>query len=106
MKIFVGNLSYTTDEEALRQLFEPHGQVTSVTVVKDRDTGRSRGFAFVEMPDGQEGRAAIAAVNGVDLDGRSVKADEARERPDRGDRGDHRGGGGGGGSRPPRRERW
>ncbi|MBN1919541.1 MAG: RNA-binding protein, partial [Verrucomicrobia bacterium] len=65
MKIFVGNLSYTTDDEALRQLFEPHGEVTSVSVIKDRDTGRSRGFAFVEMPNSQEGRAAIAAVNGV-----------------------------------------
>jgi len=104
MKIFVGNLSYTTDDEALRQLFEPHGEVTSVTVVKDRDTGRSRGFAFVEMPNDQEARAAIAAVNNVDVDGRAIKADEARERTDRGDR---RGGaGGGGGGRPPRRERW
>lgn len=103
MKIFVGNLSYTTDDEALRQLFEPHGEVTSVTVVKDRDTGRSRGFAFVEMPNDQEARAAIAAVNNVDVDGRAIKADEARERTDRGDR---RGGAGGGGGRPPRRERW
>jgi cold-inducible RNA-binding protein len=105
MKIFVGNLSYTTDDESLRQLFEPHGEVTSVTVVKDRDTGRSRGFGFVEMPNDEEGRAAIAAVNGVDIDGRAIKADQARERTDRGDRGG-RGGGGGGGGRPPRRDRW
>jgi len=104
MNIFVGNLSFTTDEEALRQLFEPHGQVSSVNVIKDRDTGRSRGFAFVEMPSDQEGRAAISAVNGVDLDGRALKADEARERPDRGDR--RGGGGGGGGGRPPRRDSW
>jgi RNA recognition motif-containing protein len=100
MNIFVGNLSYTTDDDALRQLFEPHGEVSSAKVIKDRDTGRSRGFGFVEMPNNEEGRAAIAAVNGMDLDGRTIKADEARERPER------RSGGGGGGGRGPRRERW
>ncbi|MBN1919540.1 MAG: RNA-binding protein [Verrucomicrobia bacterium] len=94
MNIFVGNLSFSTEEEALRQLFEPHGEVTSVSVIKDRDTGRSRGFAFVEMPNSEEGRSAISAVNGVDLDGRSLKADEARDRGDRG-----------GGGRPSR-DRW
>ena len=99
MNIFVGNLSYTTDDEALRQLFEPHGEVSSAKVIKDRDTGRSRGFGFVEMPNDEEGRAAIAAVNGVDVDGRTIKADQARERTDRGGRG-------GGGGRPPRRDRW
>jgi cold-inducible RNA-binding protein len=100
MNIFVGNLSYTTDDDALRQLFEPHGEVSSAQVIKDRDTGRSRGFGFVEMPNSEEGRAAIAALNNFDLDGRPLRVDEARQRTER------RGGGGGGGGRPPRRERW
>ena len=98
MNIFVGNLSYTTDEDAIRALFEPHGEVTSVNVIKDRETGRARGFAFVEMSNNEEARAAIAAINDTDLDGRTIKADEARERTDR------RGGGGGG--RPQREDRW
>jgi cold-inducible RNA-binding protein len=98
MNIFVGNLSFTTSEDAIRALFEPHGEVASVKIITDRDTGRSRGFAFVEMPNDGEGRAAIAAVNGADLDGRAIKADEARQKPERG--------GGGGGGRPPRRDRW
>ena len=95
MNIFVGNLSYGTTEDALRTLFEPHGEVSSVKVIKDRETGRARGFAFVEMPNDEEARAAIAAVDGKDLDGRALKADQAQERTDR------RGGG-----RPPRRDRW
>ncbi len=98
MNIFVGNLSYDTTEDALRTLFEPHGEVSSVNVIKDRETGRARGFAFVEMPNDEQARAAIAAVDGTDVDGRAIKADQARERTDR------RSGGGG---RPPRREdRW
>ena len=103
MNIFVGNLSYTTDDDAIRALFEPHGEISSVNVSKDRETGRSRGFGFVEMPNDEEGRAAIAAVNGVDLDGRTIKADEARQRTER--RGGA-GGGGGGGRGGPRRDRW
>ena len=102
MNIFVGNLSYTTDEDAIRTLFEPHGEVSSVNVIKDRETGRARGFGFVEMPNDEEGRAAIAAVDGTELDGRAIKADQARERTERRDGG----GGGGGGGRPPRRDRW
>jgi RNA recognition motif-containing protein len=100
MNIFVGNLSYTTEEDALRTLFEQHGEVASVKVIKDRETGRARGFAFVEMPNDEEARAAIAAIDGTELDGRAIKADQARERTDRG------GGGGRGGGRPPRRDRW
>ena len=98
MNIFVGNLSFSTTEDAVRALFEPHGEISSVKIITDRDTGRSRGFGFVEMPNDGEGRAAIEAVNGTDLDGRTIKADEASPRPERG--------GGGGGGRPPRRDRW
>jgi RNA recognition motif-containing protein len=100
MNIFVGNLSYTTEEDAIRTLFEQHGEVSSVNVIKDRETGRARGFGFVEMPNDEEARAAIAAIDGTELDGRTIKADQARERTER------RGGGGGGGGRGPRRERW
>jgi len=98
MNIFVGNLSYETTDDSLRTLFEQHGEVSSAKVIKDRETGRARGFGFVEMPNDEEGRAAIAAIDGTDLDGRTIKADKARER-ERSDRG-------GGGGRPPRRERW
>jgi len=105
MNIFVGNLSYSTTEESLREIFEPHGEVSSIKVIKDRETGRSRGFGFVEMPNDEQGRAAISAIDGTEIDGRQLKADQARERQDRGggDRGGDRGGGRGG---PPRRDRW
>ena len=94
MKLFVGNLSYDTTEEKLRTLFEADGRAVSrVTIVTDRDTGRSRGFAFVEMASADDGRAAIDALNGVDYEGRSLRIDEAHDRS----RG---GGGGGGGGRP------
>jgi RNA recognition motif-containing protein len=89
-KIYVGNLSFDTTEDQLRELFAAHGEVSSVAVVTDRMTGKSRGFAFVEMPNDEEASAAIAAVNGAQLEGRSLKVDEARARPERG------GGGGGG----------
>lgn len=96
MNIFVGNLSYTTTEESIRALFEPYGEVTSAKIINDRETGRSRGFSFVDMPNESEGRAAIAALNGRDLDGRAIRVSESEGRPDRG-----RGGGGyGGGQRP------
>jgi RNA recognition motif-containing protein len=78
-KLYVGNLSYNTTEDELRELFEKHGSVESVNLIVDRDTGRSRGFAFVEMdPGGAD--AAISALNGQDLGGRSLRIDEARER--------------------------
>lgn len=112
-KIFVGNFSFSTTESDLRQWFEPHGSVDSVSVVTDRDTGRSRGFGFVEMPNNQEAEAAIAALNGADAGGRPLTVNEARPRPERsgggggGFRGgrDSRGGGGGGGGRG-REPRW
>jgi RNA recognition motif-containing protein len=114
MNIFVGNLSYTTVDEDLRQAFERHGAVTSARVINDRETQRSRGFGFVEMPNDDEGRKAIEALNGFSLGGRDLRVNEARpreERPPRsgggggyGDRPQRSGGGGGDyGDRPPRR---
>ncbi len=96
MRIYVGNISFETTEQQLSEAFEAHGQVDEVSVVRDRDTGRSRGFAFVEMPSGDEAQAAIAALNGQELGGRTVTVNEARPRQDRGFGG---GGGGGGGGR-------
>ena len=90
MKIYVGNLSYSTTEDTLREQFSQHGAVDEVTVVKDRETGRSRGFAFVTMPNSAEATAAMEAVNGTDIDGRTVSVNEAR--PKRDDRGGGRGG--------------
>jgi len=83
MNIFVGNLDYTTSVNAIRKRFESFGNVTSVKIVMDRETGRSRGFAFVEMSNDAEARAAIRALNGSDIDGRVMKVSEARARTDR-----------------------
>jgi RNA recognition motif-containing protein len=94
-KLYVGNLSYNTTDDSLRQMFAPHGTVTSAQVVMDRDTGRSRGFGFVEMGSDQEAQAAVAALNGQQVDGRSLTVNEARPKTG--------GGGGGGGGRGPRR---
>lgn len=95
MNIYVGNLSYELTEEELRQAFEQFGRVNSVSILKDRYTGQSRGFGFVEMPAKAEAQAAIDGLNGKDLKGRALKVNEARPRSD--DRqGDRRGGGGGG----------
>ena len=91
MNIYVGNLSFDTDDAGLRAAFEAHGEVSSAQVITDRDTGRSRGFGFVEMPSNEEAQAAMTALNGSDLDGRTLNVNEARPRTDR------RGGGGGGG---------
>ena len=96
--IFVGNLDFAATESSIRSLFEPDGQVDRVNLVTDRDTGRSRGFAFVEMTDSAEADRAIAALNGVDLDGRALNINEARPKPQGG--GGGRGFGGGGGGRP------
>ena len=106
--IFVGNLDFAATETSVRSLFEPYGQVDRVNVVTDRETGRSRGFAFVEMADGAEADRAIAALNGMQLDGRALNINEARPKPAGGGGGGGRGfGGGGGGGRGPRREpRW
>jgi len=78
MKLYVGNLSYEVTDDELRETFEGFGQVASATVVKDRYTGQSKGFGFVEMPTDSEARAAITGVNGKDLKGRPVRVDEAR----------------------------
>lgn len=81
--IFVGNLSFNTSEEQLRQLFATYGQVDRVSILTDRDTGRSRGFGFVEMTNEAEAEKAIAALNGANLDGRTLNVNEARPKTDR-----------------------
>ena len=96
MNIYVGNLSYDTAEDDLRQAFENFGQVSSVNIITDKYSGRSRGFGFVEMGSKEEGEAAIAGLNGTDLDGRKLNVNEARPRQEGGGR-DRRGGGGYGG---------
>ena len=101
--IFVGNLDYNITEEAVRGLFERYGAVNSARIMTDRDTGRSRGFAFVEMENETEADQAITALNGYNLDGRALNVNEARPKPDRGFGGGGAGGGrfsGGGGGRP------
>jgi RNA recognition motif-containing protein len=94
--IYVGNLSYQASEESVRALFETYGTVGRVNIVTDRDTGQPRGFGFVEMANDGEGEKAIAAVNGMDLDGRTLSVNEARPKVDRSS-------GGGGGYN---RKRW
>lgn len=103
--IFVGNLDFAATESSLRTLFEPFGKVDRVNVVTDRDTGRSRGFAFVEMSDSAQADQAIAALNGTDLDGRALNINEARPKPEGGRGGFSRGPQGGGG-RQRREPRW
>ena len=106
-KLYVGNLSYNTTGSDLEQLFAAHGQVTSAQVIADRDTGRSKGFGFVQMGSDAEAQAAIAALNGQEHDGRQLTVNEAKPREDRprggggggGGRGGYGGGGGGGGGR-------
>jgi cold-inducible RNA-binding protein len=102
--IFVGNLSFGTTENSVRSLFEAYGSVDRVNIVTDRDTGQARGFAFVEMSVDSEGDAAIAGLNGRDLDGRTLNVNEARPKAERsgGGGGGFRRSGGGGGSR----QRW
>jgi len=90
--LYVGNLPHSTTEAELRNIFEPHGAIEKITLVTDRDTGRSRGFGFVEMTDASEADKAIAALNGTDLGGRTLTINEAKAKTDR-----PRGGGGGGG---------
>ena len=93
--IFVGNLDFKATEEGVRSLFERYGVVNSARIMTDRETGRSRGFAFVEMENENEANQAISALNGFNMDGRALNVNEARPKPDRGF-----GGGGGGGGRP------
>ena len=97
MKIYVGNLSYSITTDVLEQTFSQHGSVEDVHLPTDRESGRPRGFAFVTMPNDQEAQAAIAALNGTELDGRMMNINEARPRTDGGGGGRGRGGGGGGG---------
>ena len=97
MNIYVGNLSNQTTEDDLRQAFEAFGQVESVNIIKDRFSGESRGFGFVEIPSKQEAQKAIEEMNGKDLMGRAVNVNEARPKTDRG--GGRGGGGRGGGGR-------
>jgi RNA recognition motif-containing protein len=92
-KLYVGNLSYNTTSSELEQLFGQHGTVQSAEVIQDRDTGRSKGFGFVQMGSDEEAKAAIAALNGQEQDGRALTVNEAKPREDRG--GGSRGGGGG-----------
>jgi cold-inducible RNA-binding protein len=102
MKLYVGNLAFQTSSEDLQQLFSQAGTVESASVVEDRDTGRSRGFGFVEMSSKEEGEAAIQQFNGKEVGGRSLTVNEAKPREDRGGRGGGgggRGGFGGGGNR-------
>lgn len=80
MNIYVGNLSYSLSEQELRDAFAAHGDVSSVKILTDRETGRSRGFGFVEMPNQSEGEAAVAQLNGKDLGGRALRVNEARPR--------------------------
>ena len=95
-KLYVGNLPYTVGDSELQRLFEPHGAVQSAQVIMDRDTGRSKGFGFVEMGSDQEAQAAIAALHGSEVDGRSLTVNEARPKTEGGGgRGGYGGGGGG-----------
>ena len=102
--IFVGNLNFNATEEAVRSLFERYGAVNSARIMTDRETGRSRGFAFVEMENETEADQAISALNGYQMEGRALNVNEARPKPERGfgaaGGGGNRGFGGGGGGRP------
>ena len=97
MRIYVGNLPYNAMESELQELFEAYGGVESVQMIRDRDTGQSKGFGFVEMPNSTEAQAAIQALNGQAFHNRNLTVNEARPRPERSDRGGGYGGGGGGG---------
>lgn len=90
MNIYVGNLSYGLSDNDLQQLFAEHGSVSSAKIIQDRETGRSKGFGFVEMPDDGDGQKAIEALNGQSIDGRNLTVNEARPREER----------------PPRRDNW
>jgi cold-inducible RNA-binding protein len=109
MKLYVGNLAFQTSSEDLQQLFAQAGTVESATVVEDRDTGRSRGFGFVEMSSQEEGEAAISQFNGTEVNGRNLNVNEAKPREDRGRGtgfGGNRNGGRGGYSGGNRDKRW
>jgi RNA recognition motif-containing protein len=98
-KLYVGNLSYGIGDSDLQRIFEPHGTVQSAQVIMDRDTGRSKGFGFVEMGSDAEAQAAIQALNGSEVEGRALTVNEARPKPEGGGGGGRGGYGGGGGGR-------
>jgi len=98
LKLYVGNLAFNTSEDSLRSEFGKHGEVDEVTIITDRETGRSRGFGFVSMPNSAEASAAMEAINGTEVDGRSLTVNEARPKREGG------GGGGGGGGYGGRRD--
>jgi RNA recognition motif-containing protein len=98
-KLYVGNLSFNTTSQDLESMFGEFGSVQSANLIEDRETGRSRGFGFVEMSSKEEGEAAIASMNGKEVDGRALTVNEAKPREDRGGSGGGRGGYGGGGGR-------
>lgn len=113
--IFVGNMSFDTNEEELRTLFQPFGEITRIHIVTDRDTGRARGFAFVEMANANEATSAMAALNGREVNGRQLRVNEAQPKKEHGGGGGGRGGRGRGGfsrndyrgaARQPREPRW
>lgn len=118
MKLYVGNLPNSISEQELQDVFTPFGEVKSVNIIKDKDTGEPRGFGFVEIADTEAAQTAIAEVDGKEVKGRKLKVSEAQPRPERGPGGNGRGGFGGGrggfggdrggfgGSRPPRRNSW
>ena len=94
-KLYIGNLNYATDEAAIRKMFEPHGEVVSLNLITDKYTGQSKGFGFVEMATDEAAKAAIAALNGQQIDGRAIRVNEAFDKP--------RGEGGNRGGRESRR---
>ena len=111
--LFVGNMNFKTTEDQLRSLFQPLGEITRIRIMTDRDTGRARGFAFVEMPNDEEATKAITALNGKELEGRALNVNEARPKPERsaprrddGNRGGFSRDDYSGSSRQPREPRW
>ena len=106
MDIYCGNLAYATTDDGLKAAFAAYGEVTSARVVTDRMTGRSKGFGFVEMPNAEQAEAAIAALNGSEMDGRPIRVNESQPKPQEDRRGGGRGGFGGGRDRAPRDTRW
>ena len=105
-KLYVGNLSYETSEASVRTLFEAHGEVASVNLITDRDSGRPKGFGFVEMGSAEEAQKAKSALDGTQLDGRALKVDVAKEQAPRGQRSGGFGGGGYGGGGYRGGNRW
>lgn len=106
MNLYVGNLSYRMTEDQLREAFEEFGQVTSCTIIKDKVTGQSKGFGFLEMPERSEAEAAISSLNGRELQGRKLNVNEARPRTGGGGGGQGRSSGGGWGGRDARGDRY